>query len=174
GVAAASRIAAFQGGVPRQPVEDLPHVARNQGSQRDASTIKNAVPSLRRGDARDLVGDGRRRRCGIDHDLDRLHAGRLVLAYHELAVPGARAPVDTPQRIARAGLADAEELIARPGSRRGCGSLELAHKAPIRQRPETWKHEGDLSVAALATGCEEPERIARADTPPGRAEGAAP
>src|SRR4029077_18233711 len=53
GVAAASRIAAFQGGVPPQPVEDLPHVARNQGSQRDASTIKNAVPSLRRGDARD-------------------------------------------------------------------------------------------------------------------------
>src|SRR5207253_5270133 len=75
------------------------------------TTFFNAVPRLRRRDARDLVRDIARGRFGVEDDRERSHARRFVLGDDELAVPRAGAPVDAAERIARPVCADPEQLV---------------------------------------------------------------
>src|SRR5438132_10254948 len=150
-------------GISRQPLEQGPQVTRldrltARRPDHDAPSLTHAVPGFGGGDARDLVGDIRRRRRRVEQDGQRLQPGRLVLAHDQLAEPGARTPVDTAQRIARPVLADTEQLVARSGSWRRHARLELAHLAAVAERGEPRQDYRDLRIGNPAEYEEEAQQ----------------
>src|SRR5207247_2956666 len=168
--------------IARKPLEHRPQVAalrrfgrlQARRPQRDAPAFADAVPRLRSRDPRDLVGHVARGRSWIEEQTEGLRARGLVLADDELAVAGARAPVDAAQLLPRAVLADAEELGARACSRCHQAGLELARRATACKRPEAREHERDLDVRASPRATEKAQRVAAADPPAGRANRASP
>ena len=101
---------------------------------------------------------------------ERLHAGRLVLPHDELSVPGARAPVDPAQRIARAIFADAEQLGPGSRPRSGHARLELSGLRPARERREARQHQRHLGVRARAAAAKQAGDVARLDHASARAD----
>src|SRR2546430_723589 len=89
------------------------------------------------------------------------------------SAPRARPPVDPPERIAAAVLADAEELVAGTRSGRGHACLQLVRLSPPGQRPEAWKDQGDLGIWKGPAPLKETQGIAAPDRPPRRTDGAA-
>ena len=113
----------------------------------------------------DLIGDLKGRGRRVDEDGECLHARRLVLADHQLAMPGARPPVNPAQGVAGPVLPNPEQLVAGAGPRRRQTRLQLVWLAPHGQRCEAREDERNLRIGVWPATCEEAEGVARADSP---------
>src|SRR5205823_5003142 len=109
-----------------------------------------------------------------EKDGERVQARWLVLTHDELAMPGARSPVDAAERVARPVFANPEQLTARARPSCGGARLQLAGLAAAGQRREPGQHQRDLRVRTRPAATKEPQGIAGSDGPTAGSHGPSP